>query len=187
MTVQKTTHAVLVAAVAIGMLAAPLAAQSRETPGGHSLDRFKSHFTQWNPDRGQVVPLLLKDGGEEWGHMCGTPPPTSEFLSESQMAMSVVSSETRGLGTEAFSVQIPLVFHVLQTASGKGYITDEQIDEQVRILNHKFRKLGTVFYVQGVNDVVKKGWFKKCLPVKKNGNLNRKYFKFTRRLGFDRE
>ncbi len=179
------TFALLVGAF-LALWAAPVLSQTPAAPLGPGFERLRAHLQGAASSPDLAVPVDLQDGSQVMARMCGTPAPTREYLNESRGLLSAVTQEKAGIETKAaLSARIPLVFHVIQTASGRGFVPDEAIDDQVRVLNQRFSKLGVEFYVQGVNDVVKRGWFKKCLPFKKNNNLNRKYFKFTRRLAED--
>lgn len=175
----------LVAAV-LWVSASPLVSQSHETPSGPSLERFESHMERWSVSSEREVVLDLTDGSTLKARMCGTPAATAEFLTETRAVLSVVSDEMQGFEIQAATVaQIPLVFHVIQKPSGEGFLSDEQIGNQVQVLNQEYKSAGVQFYIQGVDDVVNKSWFKQCLPVKRNGKRNGKYFKMTKKLAVD--
>ncbi len=164
------------------LLAAPLISQVHEVLGP-SFERFESHLEHWDLSSERAVQFELKDGTTVRGHICATPPPTREFLEELRAVLSLVSEETDGFEVKGKTLaRIPLFFHVIQTTSGKGYVTDQQIIEQVQVLNERFKSTGVQFYIDGVEDVVNNTWFKKCSLLKKNGAVNRKYVKMTKKL-----
>lgn len=160
-------------------------AQAESTDGllGPSRDRFEAHIRQWESSPQEETRLDLGGGASLRGHICATPPPTKEFLTESRAVVSAVSKETGVLEAKGeILARIPLFFHVLQTKSGKGRLPDQGLANQVKALNKKFRSAGIQFYIEGVQDVRNNTWFKKCFPVNKKGKMNRKYFKITKKL-----
>lgn len=165
--------------------AAPATAETRDEPKGPGFERMAAHFENWSHAREPEVMLEREDGSHVWGRRCGTPPPTAEFLEETRSRMGYVAEAMRGVNLEPLEFQIPLVFHIIQKADGTGRVSDERIAEQVEALNKAYKKFGAEFYVLEVNDVVKRGWYKKCLPVKRNGNLNRKFFRMTKKNAVD--
>ena len=186
MRILRSTVRSLAIGTLVTLTAGPVLSDTGERTLGPGRERFEAHLASFDFDREAVVQIDLHDGGSMRGHMCGTPDPTAEFLAETRQNLATVS-EIRGAlpSKAALSARIPLVFHVIQKPNGQGFVPDEAINGQVEALNASFRKLGVEFYVQAVNDVVKRGWFKKCLPFKKNESLNRKYFKMTRKLAVD--
>lgn len=168
-----------------GWGAAPAAFATQETALDPGMELFVSQFESWRLDQEREVLFRLKDGGYERGHVCGTPPPTREFLEATRRDLSVVSDLLQGIDFAAAETQIPLVFHIIQKEDGTGWVADERIAVQIEALNKAFKRFGAEFVLLEVRDVVKKAWYKKCLPAKRNGNLNRKYFKMTRRNAID--
>jgi hypothetical protein len=114
--------------------------------------------------------------------VCGTPPVSKGIFRELARVFEAAESfpDAKAPG---FPAKVRLYFHVIQMPTGEGYVTDDQIEEQVRVLNQAFKKLKITFELAGVKDMVRKQWFKKCFPVKNDGvTPNPAFYKMTRRL-----
>lgn len=114
--------------------------------------------------------------------VCGTPAVRKRFARIVSRMYDVVGSfpDAKARG---FPARVPLYFHVIQMPTGEGHVSEDQIEEQVRVLNQAFKKLKVRFELAGVEHVVRKQWFKKCFPVKNDGvTPSRAYFKMTDRL-----
>ncbi len=173
--------------LAAWLVLAPTVSEAAEEPDVSGMNRLAAHFAEWNLDEEPEFLVEHKEHGNSWARRCGTPPPTSEFLRESRLELALLetATEAEGVVLKNVEVRVPIVFHIVRRTDGKGSVSNERLAENVRLMNKAYRRFGTEFYVLTVKEIVKNGWYKKCMPLKKNGNLNKKYFKMTRRNAVD--
>lgn len=116
--------------------------------------------------------------------LCGFPTVDTRLLGDVEGILHIYA-EVDEVETLAFKVSAPIVFHNIQKDNGKGKVSDPQIREQVRVLNKAYKKTGIQFHLAGVNDVVKKKWFKNCDMYSQSGRLKGNYKSMTKALALD--
>jgi len=86
-------------------------------------------------------------------------------------------------------IRVPVNFFVVMKPSGKGEITQAQINAQVEVMNDFYSKAGFRFVVGQGWLITKNRWYSKCLQTKKSGKWNPVYKKMTkfvnREIGLD--
>ncbi len=89
-------------------------------------------------------------------YRCGTfPPNVEESLG---VAARIAVSEAFASTQAALSYEVPVAFHIIQTADGRNTATEEQIASQISRLNSSFRKVFR-FKTVLIDLVVNDAWF----------------------------
>ncbi len=104
-------------------------------------------------DAGERITFTDIDGTQVEGRRCGVAdgPAPKEYYD--------VLAQTRGQVSEAAVTTIPVVFHVITSSLGAGFISDGQIDDQIDVLNAAFAPSGIQFALFGVNRVSNDSWY----------------------------
>lgn len=108
------------------------------------------------------------------GVRCATRP-VADF--ERQFIGTAIAEHLRVAGTQhrRKTTEVPVHFHILRKKDGSWNVTDEQIDEQMRVLNDSFRPYGISFVLDGISRRKKNKFAKKCLRESVERKFKKRY------------
>ena len=177
----------LLIATLTGLVTLAASADDNQATHDNDFDRLVSSWERlYVPSPEEEILLDLVGGGSEWGKVCSTSAPNQNTRNRVDSELAAAADELGEFHVQtAPTVTIPLVIWNITKVNGTGSIYQDQLDEQVRVLNKRFKKIGVKFTVQEAWYVPKNGWFKKCGPMKPNGRVNKKAFRIRKKLAID--
>lgn len=89
--------------------------------------------------------------------ICATPEPTAEEARRSTEDARGFTSQSARFRVERVRFVVPVAFHVIHD-NGKGNVTDQQIDRQLRVLNEKLGPEGYLFTRHSISRTNRTDW-----------------------------